>query len=52
MTKAELLQALEGLDDEATIYVDVPDGDIFVVADYYDKVTDPNVRNEITFTVR
>ncbi len=50
MTKKELLDVLEGLDDEAVIRVSTSDNDIYCynITGYCDKVADDEVENEIT----
>lgn len=52
MTKKELLIALDGLDDNAEIFVDVPDNDILNIVGYQDKETCELVQNEITLVCR
>jgi|GEM_PF-5540382 len=50
MTKKELEEALEGLDDDAQIFVKTDDNEIYCYTIYMagDKVTSPDVENEIT----
>lgn len=51
MTKKDLLNALEGLDDDAQVYVGVEDDDINMIlstlVSVTDKVTGPDVQNEV-----
>lgn len=51
MTKRVLLDALEGLDDDAEVYVYVADEDINMIlstlVSVTDKVTGPDVQNEV-----
>lgn len=51
MTKKDLLNALEGLDDDAQVYVYVADDDINMIlstlVSVTDKVTGPDVQNEV-----
>lgn len=49
MTKKELLEVLEGLDDEAVIRVATSDNDIYCynITGYCDKVTGDDIENEI-----
>lgn len=51
MTKRALLDALEGLDDDAEVYVYVADEDINMIlstlVSVTDKVTGPDVQNEV-----
>lgn len=50
MTKAKLIKELEGLDNDAQIYVGVPDDPSVQMNIAYacDKVTGDKVQNEIT----
>lgn len=50
MTKSELIKELEGLDDDAQIFVSVPDesGICYNIKWAADKVTGDDVANEIT----
>ena len=51
MTKGELIKALEGLDDDARIFIDCTDIDTGCLIDilyYEDKVTGDKLQNEIT----
>lgn len=51
MTKRALLDALEGLDDDAEVYVYVADEDykmiLSTLVSVTDKVTGPDVQNEV-----
>lgn len=49
MTKGELIKILDGLDDEAQIYISTSDNDIYCynIRGYCDKVTGDEVENEI-----
>jgi hypothetical protein len=50
MTKKELIEAFEGLDDDAQILVKTSDNDDYCYNIYMtgDKVSRPDVQNEIT----
>ena len=54
MTKSELIEGLKDLDDDAEVHVyctsfDMPSGGQYASDIYFDdKVTDPDVENEIT----
>jgi hypothetical protein len=48
MTKKELLKELEGLDDDAIIFVYVKDDTYYHIAGSVDKVTGVKMQNEIT----
>lgn len=50
MTKGELLKELEGLDNDAVIYVTgcTETNEYFHIQDVTDKVTGADVQNEIT----
>lgn len=54
MTKGELIKILDGLDDNAQIYVSTSDNDDYCynITDYCDKVTDDGVENEITLLAK
>lgn len=54
MTKGELIKILDGLDDDAQIYISTSDNDIYCynITDYCDKVTDDEVKNEITLLAK
>lgn len=47
MTKRDLMKALEGLDDDAVIYIEA-DESIYLFDGFKDKVTGDKVENEIT----
>ena len=50
MTKADLIKALDGLDDDAIIYVQTPADEYitYTVVATCDKVIDKKLQNEIT----
>lgn len=49
MTKKELIEAMKDLDDDAEVYVQMPDDDVgYNIAYAGDKVTRPDLQNEIT----
>lgn len=56
MTKRQVLDALEGLDDEAQVYVYVADEDINMILSTLvrvtDKVTGPDVQNEVMLVMK
>ena len=53
MTKKEILESMADLDDDAIIYVHIPeesaDGVLYTPQYYEDKVTGNKLQNEITF---
>ena len=53
MTKKQIIEAMADLDDDAIIYVHVPEesaeGVTYIPEYYCDKVTGDKVQNEITF---
>ena len=56
MTKKDLLNALEGLDDDAQVYVGVADEDMNMIlgtlVSVTDKVTGPDVQNEVMLVMK
>ena len=53
MTKKQIIEAMADLDDDAIVYVHVPDesadGVTYIPEYYIDKVTGKRLQNEITF---
>jgi len=56
MTKRQVLNALEGLDDDALVYIGVADDDINMILGTLvcvtDKVTGPDVQNEVMLVMK
>ena len=54
MTKGELIKILDGLDDDAQIYVCTSDNDdyCYYITGYCDKVADDGIENEITLLAK
>ena len=50
MTKGELIKALEGLDDDAQIMIEIPNEEVwnYNITGFCDKVTGDKLQNEIT----
>lgn len=52
MTKGELIKALEGLDDNARIFIETEESDFLLdIINAKDKVVGDDVENEITLVV-
>ena len=51
MTKKELLKWLQGLSDDAVIYIETEDSILHIVG-FNDRVADENLQNEITLICR